>query len=202
MKSATRIFVLALAGLILCMPSVEAKDKKEKKKKQEHTAKAPTPILEDGETIVASMYTVHRGVMKMTVVMDFESETRAENVALELSREGQWEKVLESPIITDGYTAHFRVEDWNASRDVSYRVVHGDSVWEGTIRRDPIDKETIVVAGFTGNAGGNDKEDIVAHVRKHEPDLLVFTGDQVYGSDHRLKFPTTFCLPFRDLLRN
>jgi hypothetical protein len=69
--------------------------------------------------------------------------------------------------------------------------------WTGKIRRDPTDKPTIVVAGFTGNHNcrhGFGRKgypwnanalwfphvDVVERVRQHDPDLLFFSGDQVY----------------------
>ena len=77
-----------------------------------------------------------------------------------------------------------------------------DAIYEGIIRRNPIDKPEIVVAGFTGNSvspqhGGDiSRDDIVANVKKIDADLLFFSGDQVY--DHRqhykmwLKWGTDF----------
>ncbi|MFQ6130528.1 MAG: alkaline phosphatase D family protein [Armatimonadota bacterium] len=80
-------------------------------------------------------------------------------------------------------------------------------VWSGTVRRDPVGKGTITVAAFTGNANcgmGLERAepermrkqpergkftrfnlwfphaDLVRHVKAQKPDLLVFTGDQVY----------------------
>ncbi|HNT88584.1 MAG TPA: metallophosphoesterase family protein, partial [Candidatus Hydrogenedentes bacterium] len=83
----------------------------------------------------------------------------------------------------------FRIAPWDASRDVAYRVAHGTSAfYSGTIRRDPVDKDEIVVAAFTGNSihpqhGGDiPKTDIVENIKRLRPDLLFFSGDQVY--DH------------------
>lgn len=179
------------------------KEKKKRKKKGSKQASTPKPFLPKGETIVASMYCANDGVLKMTVILDFESEKKGETVALEIEKDGRWKQVAEAPIIVDGYSAHFRVEDWDQSRTTRYRVRHAGSIWGGTIQRDPIGKDTIVIAGFSCNGGASsDKSDIVRHVKAHNPDLLAFTGDQVYGSNHRETFPQGFCLPFRDLLRD
>ena len=82
-------------------------------------------------------------------------------------------------------TATFRVEGWDDSRDVPYRVAltHEGEVhsWAGTIRRDPRDAPELVVAAFTGNNDlGFPHADVVRNVRHFEPDLLVFTGDNIY----------------------
>ena len=52
---------------------------------------------------------------------------------------------LHSEAQIDALTAisTFRLEDWDGSRDVSYRVVSGRSQWEGTFRAEPIDATTL-----------------------------------------------------------
>lgn len=201
MNITTKLLTLLLAGIFLGGFAVEAKEKRGKRRKSS-TPKSQAPILQDGQTIIATMYSVSDRIMKMTAILDFESEHQGKNVVLEIKKKGEWLQVAKSPLILDGHSAHFRVEGWDQSKDILYRVLHGTSIWPGTVRHDPVEKETIVVAGFTGNAGGNTKEDIVRHIKAHDPDLLVFTGDQVYGRNHQVNFPKNFCLPFRELLRN
>ncbi|MEA1897568.1 MAG: alkaline phosphatase D family protein, partial [Bacteroidota bacterium] len=49
------------------------------------------------------------------------------------------------------------------------------------IRKEPLDQEEIVVAGFTGNNDlGFPNNDIVESVKYHDPDILFFSGDQIY----------------------
>ncbi len=121
---------------------------------------------------------------------------------------GDWSSV-KSTIATPGYTAHFKVTGWDDTRNFDYRIRYdGQVVYDGTIRKDPKDKDEIVVAGFTckmvigrppdgswGEKGfGLDYgryspesfwfpfNEVVSAVRKHKPDLLAFTGDQIYES--------------------
>jgi hypothetical protein len=87
-------------------------------------------------------------------------------------------------------TATFRMAEWDDSRDHKYQLSYtADSggtqrrtwTFDGLVRRDPRDKPAIVVAAFTGNADpGFPHADVVRHVSTFEPDLLVFTGDQIY----------------------
>ncbi|MFQ5733303.1 MAG: alkaline phosphatase D family protein, partial [Planctomycetaceae bacterium] len=116
--------------------------------------------------------------------------------------------IAKTKMIVPGWTAPFRVPNWDATKTVPYRVRYlwnrrpkdkagnVEAFWSGTIRRDHVDKETIIVAGFTGNhnnAGSigsrrtNWKtgmffphQDLTKQVVKHKPDLLFFSGDQVY----------------------
>jgi len=51
------------------------------------------------------------------------------------------------------------------------------------VRKDPVDKDTLVIAGFTGNTDyGFPNREIVRNVGIHDPDVLFFSGDQIYES--------------------
>ncbi|MCL4694723.1 MAG: alkaline phosphatase D family protein, partial [Candidatus Hydrogenedentes bacterium] len=69
--------------------------------------------------------------------------------------------------------------------------------WEGTIRRDPVDRDEITVAAFTGHkiytgtpmafnssAIWFPHNELVAATKHHNPDFLFFSGDQIYESDY------------------
>ncbi len=67
-----------------------------------------------------------------------EARRRARGRALEVQRNGQWQEIAKSEVYYPGWDAHFRVENWDASAHVPYRVRHGDkAMFEGLIRRDP-----------------------------------------------------------------
>lgn len=155
--------------------------------------------------ILSTQYTVSRGVLKLTAQMMPLGPSDTQKVTLESQRDGRWEPIAEEAIRGDSHTATFRVAEWDSTKDTPFRVVYqlrldGQKrkpyTWEGTIRKDPVDKPVIVVAGFTGNhncAGGMDvgvfdfagriwfpHNEICDAVAKHQPDLLFFSGDQVY----------------------
>ena len=107
-------------------------------------------------------------------------------VRLELDRGNGWTEAKQAPVLYPGWHAHFRIRNWDDSQDVRYRVRHGDeAVFEGTVRKSPSAKDEIVVASLSCNSsrdrGGRDQ--IVANLKKQDPDLLFFAGDQSY--DHR-----------------
>ena len=56
------------------------------------------------------------------------------------------------------------------------------SSFEGTIRRDPVDKPQIVVASLSCNSSRTpgSRAMIVDNLKKLAPDLLFFAGDQSY----------------------
>lgn len=164
--------------------------------------------------VLSVQYTLHDDILKLTAQLPPLGAEDKPTARLEiLAEDGRWRTADIRRWIAPGYTAPFRVEEWDSSRDWRYRVIYSlieadggrEYAYEGIIRRDPVDKQQIVVAGFTGNNNvghGADRDrgqegagaairwtqeniwfphqDIVDHVSEHNPDLLFFSGDQVY----------------------
>ena len=156
--------------------------------------------------VICTQHTLSRGIMKMTAQLMPVSENDPQSVTLQIYADGRWKPVSTAKIIVPGYTATFRVENWDSSRDIPYRVVCGlkqpdgstrDYIRSGFVKLDPVEKHSIVVAGFTGNHNvahpGVESgipwtaegvwfphNEIVDHVAAHNPDVLFFSGDQVY----------------------
>lgn len=157
--------------------------------------------------IISAQHTLSRGGLKMTAQLMPIGMADNQTVELYIAREGVWKVAAKADIVVPGWTATFRVGDWNSAVTRRYRLVYKMKVsedeveectWSGTIRRDPENVREIVVAGFTGNHNirhpGADRgkytwtkdwlwfphNDIVDYVSKHKPDVLFFSGDQVY----------------------
>ena len=147
------------------------------------------PEVTRDQVICFALYTVQNNILKLTAQLYPLNPGEDRNVRLEINRDGIWRQIAQTQVIEAGWTAPFRVENWDSTKTIEYRVIHGkNAYYTGTIRKDPIDKDVIVVAAFTGNsinpAHGGDipKTDIVENIKKLNPDLLFFSGDQVY--DH------------------
>ncbi len=147
------------------------------------------PEVEKKDVICFALYTVHNKVLKLTAQLYPIAKGDTKTVRLEIEKDGQWVEVAKTEAIEPGWTAPFRVANWDDSQAHKYRVRHGDEAeYEGLIRKNPVDKDEIVVAGFTGNsiqpAHGGDisRQDIIDNVKKIDADVLFFAGDQVY--DH------------------
>ncbi len=137
------------------------------------------------EVICFGIYTTQNNVMKMTAQLFplYPNETR--EVRLELKQDGKWEEVAKEKVNDIGWAALFRIENWDDTKDVSYRLRHGkNTVFEGLIRKDPIDKDEIVVASLNCNSNRDRglREEFTRNVNHFDPDLIYFAGDQVY--DH------------------
>lgn len=189
--------------------------------------------------ILSTQYTLSRGTLKMTAQMMPLGEADTQGVRLEIRKDGTWTPIAKTKMIVPGRTAPLRVDRWDATRDTPYRIAYDlrqpdgstkTCTWSGTIRRDPLDKATITLAAFTGNHnvrhGGVDRgrfawnesacwfphNDIVDSVAKHKPDVLFFSGDQVYEGasptrpevgflDYLYKW-YLWCWAFRDLAKD
>lgn len=133
------------------------------------------------------LYTTHRGILKLTAQLYplQDGEERAVRLAIQ-DDEGGWHDRAVAEVDPMGWMATFRLEGWDDTAPRRYRVAHaGGSTFEGLVRRNPVDKDEIVVASLSCN--GNDdrslRPDIVANLKAQDPDLLFFAGDQSY--DHR-----------------
>ena len=167
------------------------------------------PKVEKDERICFALYTVHDNILKLTAQLYPLADDDPRQARLEVRRDGQWQQIATAEIIERGWTAPFRVENWDAAREVPYRVRHGESaVYDGIVRRDPVDKDQIVVAAFTGNSiypghGGDiPKTDIIDNLKRIEPDLLFFSGDQVYDHNRHLAYWLRFGRDFGEVIRN
>ena len=140
--------------------------------------------------IMFSQYTLSRGTLKLTAQMAPVNLAKNKLVELQLKKNNSWKTIQTSTIDKDARTATFKVDNWEESNNIPYRIVYNLNIadskleehhWEGTIRKNPKNKDEIIVAGFTGNNDlGFPNTDIVEQVEFQDPDILFFSGDQIY----------------------
>ena len=150
--------------------------------------------------ILGAFYTQSHGVLKMNVQMPPISAGEGREATLEIQRDRKWVTVARAELERDSYTYLLRVEGWDGSRSWNYRVrvVLGEgraASYQGSIARDPVDKSELVLAAFTGTkhfTGGlrwNGRsiwfphKELCESVEARKPDLLFFSGDQIYEGD-------------------
>ena len=125
-----------------------------------------------------------------------------------LTQLDSWREVAQAQPVLPGWSAHFRVDNWNTARTTPYRVRVGEEIYEGLVRSDPTAKNEIAACVFTGNSsyswGGGQlsKQDIVDNVNKIDPDVLLFTGDQIYVHNDHTKWWILFGETFGDMIRS
>lgn len=172
-------------------------------------AKLTIPEVPRDEVICFALYTVHDETLKLTAQLYPLQDGEERRARLELEHGGEWQTAGEVDVITPGWTAPFRVEDWDDSKAVPYRVTHaGGSVYEGLVRANPVEQRELVVCGFTGNSihpshGGDiPKVDLVANIERLDADMLFFAGDQVYDHNKHLAAWLKFGRDFGEVIRN
>jgi hypothetical protein len=146
------------------------------------------PDVPRDELICFTLYTTHNSVLKLTAILYPLRDGEPRKVALEIDRDrtGLWQPIAEAAVNPVGWTATFRIEKWDDTTPARYRVTHaGGSKYEGLIRRNPRDKDVIVVGNLSCNSNTDrgPRADIVANLKAQDPDLLFFAGDQSY--DHK-----------------
>ncbi|QDT36755.1 metallophosphoesterase family protein [Stratiformator vulcanicus] len=137
------------------------------------------------EVIGFGLYTVSDGVLKLSAQLYPLLPEESREVTLEVNRDGAWENVGTEKVHELGWSALFRIEDWDDAQGVKYRLSHdGGSTYEGFIRKDPVHQDEIVVGLFSCNSNKDrgDRQSVIDNVKRIDPDLLFFAGDQSY--DH------------------
>ncbi len=199
----TRIKIWLVCCFVLSALMSNAYSQGNRQNNRRGRADLKIPEVAKKDLICFALYTVHDRQLKLTAQLYPLAADDDRRVRLEIEKNGQWTQVATTQVIEQGWTAPFRVQDWDDSRSYRYRVVHGsEATYEGTIRKNPVDKEEIVIAGFTGNSihpvhGGDiSRQDIIDNINKIDADILFFSGDQVYDHNRHyaawLKFGRDF----------
>ncbi len=158
------------------------------------------------DSVVAfGIYTVSNNTLKLSAQLYplYPEETR--EVRLEIQENGRWKEIQKQKINDLGWSALFRVENWDTSQDTKYRIRHGEKAhYEGLVRKDPTDKSEISMAALSCNSNKDRgmRENYVRNINHQNPDLIFFAGDQSYDhTEHTaawLKFGLQFKETFRD----
>jgi hypothetical protein len=152
-----------------------------------------------------ALYTQQDGVLKLTAQLFPLKPGEPREVRLEFKRDGEWREAARAPVLYPGWSAHFRVTPWDGTKNVPYRVRHGEAaLFEGLVRRDPSDREVIVVGSLScdSNKDRGDRKEIVENLKRQDPDLLFFAGDQSYDhTEHTAAF-LLWGQHFRDIIKD
>jgi hypothetical protein len=152
---------------------------------ERHDERAFGPVL-------FAQYTLSRGTLKLTAQMPPVGGQDGKIVRLLVEKDSGWSEVGEAAIDPEARTAAFRVQKWDGAKETPYRILYELAAAEGeprtyefagTIRKEPWDKKEIVLAAFTGNNDlGFPHAELTKNVAAQNPDLLFFSGDQIYES--------------------
>ncbi len=157
------------------------------------------------EVVAFGIYTLSEDILKLSAQLYplYPNETR--EVRLAVKEGDQWKEIQTQTVNDLGWSALFRVEEWDSTKDTPYRILHGDEAYfEGLIRKDPKDKPEIIMAAFSCNSNKDRgmRESIVNNVRAQDPDILFFAGDQSYDHKEHTAAWLKFGLQFRDIIKD
>ena len=157
------------------------------------------------QVVAFALYTHENGTLKLSAQLYPLKPDETKTVRLEFKQGDSWEEIQRQEVLFPGWSAHFRIDQWDNSKDVSYRVRHGEAaIFEGLIRKDPIDKEVIVVGNLSCNSSRTPgpRPKMIENLKKIDPDLLFFAGDQSYHHrEHTFGF-IEWGIQFRDVLKD
>ncbi len=158
------------------------------------------------DVIAFGIYTVSNKTLKLSAQLFplYPEETRIVRLEME-ETPGNWKEIQQQSVNEIGWSALFRVENWDDTTDKKYRLRHGKkATFEGLIRKDPAGKNEIVVAALSCNSNKDrgDREEYVRNINFQDPDLMFFAGDQSYDHTEHTAAWLKFGMQFRETFRN
>lgn len=158
------------------------------------------------ENVIAfGLYTVHRKKLKLTAQLFPLYPNEDKRVHLEIKQSGQWVRIASEEINKEGWSTLFQIENWDDQQDVDYRLRHGGKAsYEGTIRKNPIEKARFSVAVLSCNSSKDrsGRPMYVRNINHHNPDLVFFAGDQHYDHEEHTAAWLMFGRQFREVFRH
>ena len=135
--------------------------------------------------ILWTQYTLSRGTLKLAALFPPLGEDDEWTARLETRRRARWSTVAAAPIERLSRTAVFRIENWDDTRDIDYRVAYSwqdeKHYWGGRIRKDPRSRERLRIGVFSCDHGEVfPQHRMVRNVMVQDPDIVFFAGDQIY----------------------
>jgi phosphodiesterase/alkaline phosphatase D-like protein len=130
--------------------------------------------------------------MKLLVHLDTDPTVagEAETVTLWLREEagGAWAKSGTQPVRRLTATALFEIENWSRHDKKLFKVTCGDSTWEGVFRAEPREGAVLKLAALSCHKDiGWPWTEAIGDLIAHDPDLVFFSGDQIYENDYGSK---------------
>ncbi|MCY3932645.1 MAG: alkaline phosphatase D family protein [Acidobacteria bacterium] len=128
-------------------------------------------------------------VVKLTALLPPLGADDDRRVELLTEQDGEWRSHGFAELDPDAWTATFRLSNWNEGVSAPFRLVYREQhtdggetehEWRGTIRADPTGRP-LRLAGLTcQNDYSFPYAPVADHVLARDPDLLFFSGDQLY----------------------
>lgn len=128
-------------------------------------------------------------VMKMSALTGPLGKKDNQHVELQIQKDGEWRSLRRSKLDTDAWTATFRIANWDEKAETPYRLAYHEkgtdgsvteTYWAGIIKANPSDRPLRLGALTCQKDYGFPYEPVANNLVKLDPDMLYFSGDQLY----------------------
>jgi len=158
--------------------------------------------------VLMSTYMLSRNALSLNAQFPQICIDEYASAQLSVKQDDQWVVVASADIDPAAFVSRFTVANWDASRDVVYRVELGAHHYYGVIQAEPTDTEDFIISTYNCRPGVilNDKEgwiqqnnpdpftwtaeriayphaELMSNAAEHGSHMLAFLGDQIYEFD-------------------
>lgn len=161
--------------------------------------------VERKDVIAFGIYTLSNNTLKLTAQLFPLYPEESREVRLEIYRDKKWVVINKKIINEIGWATTFKIEDWDDTKNIKYRLIHGNNAkFNGLIRKNPTDQNTIKLAAFSCNSNKDrgDRKNYTRNINYINPDILFFAGDQSYDHKEHTAAWLKFGMQFREIFRD
>ena len=128
-------------------------------------------------------------VMKMSALTGPMGAKDSQVVELHVQKGGAWKSLGEAKLDPDAWVATFRIPKWDEKAATPYKLVYRENHtdgsatehgWFGTIKENPEGRPLRMAALTCQNDYGFPYAPVAENLLKLDPDLVFFSGDQIY----------------------
>ncbi len=139
--------------------------------------------------VLWTMYTLSRNTLKLSAQFPPVGDKDNRRARLETKESNEWVEAASGEIDPASRSVIFRIDNWDSQMEKEYRVLYpyrdlaGNNVifeYSGWIRRDPVDRPLKMGAMTCQYHTGFPYSPVVKNLQLKEPDILYFSGDQIY----------------------
>ncbi|MCB1231486.1 MAG: alkaline phosphatase D family protein [Verrucomicrobiae bacterium] len=128
-------------------------------------------------------------VMKISALTGPLGDQDSQNVELYVQRDGAWKSLGEAALDPDAWTATFCIANWDEKTATPFKLIYREKLtdgteatdeWTGTIKTNPSGRPLRIGALTCQNDYAFPYAPVAENLVKLDPDLLYFSGDQLY----------------------
>lgn len=142
--------------------------------------------------VLWTMYTLSDEKLKLSAQFPPLGEQDNKNASFHIYKENKWIEASSGTLDNDARIITFRIDDWNSTTETKYRVVldyvnsegrRATANYEGVIQAEPLGRPVRVCALTCQHHMAFPYSPLVKNLETSKPDLLYFSGDQIYEAN-------------------